>query len=104
MLVQRISDKDLSIAINMDLKLFVQRFFEFVHLTSNVAEMHDFVNKLMNSEFIADRDAKIQLISNLMNCFTGLEGVEDELILISVLDIILQRLIPDDEEMYSDQD
>ena len=31
-----IKEEDLSVAINMDFKLFVQRFFEFVHLTENV--------------------------------------------------------------------
>ena len=86
----------------MDLKLFIQRFYEFVHITNNVAEIHDFVDKLMASDFIKDKEAKVQLINNLINCFTGLEGIEDELILISVLNIILQRLIPDDEEMYAD--
>jgi len=58
-LMPKISDRDMSIAINMDLKLFVQRFFEFVHMTASVAEIHDFVSKMMQSDFIKDREAKI---------------------------------------------
>lgn len=42
----------------MDLKLFNQRFFEFVHLTENVQEIHDFVAKLMSSNFIQDMKAQ----------------------------------------------
>ena len=42
-LMPSITEKDLSVAINMDLKLFTQRFFEFIHMTKNVEEIHDFV-------------------------------------------------------------
>jgi hypothetical protein len=64
-----ITEKDLSVAINMDLKLFIQRFFEYVHMTKSVEEIHDFVNKLMQSDFISDRRAKVQLVKNLVMCF-----------------------------------
>lgn len=83
--------------------MFVQRFFEFVHATQNVAEIHDFVHKLMKSNFIQDKAAKLQLVKNLMQCFHGLEGVEDELSLISILTIILQRLMPEESELVSMQ-
>jgi hypothetical protein len=78
----------------MDLKLFTQRFFEFTHMTKNVSEIHDFVNQLMRSDMIGTRLAKIQLVTNLSNCFDGLEGHDEELVLISILQIILQRLKP----------
>jgi hypothetical protein len=43
----------------MDLKLFTQRFFEFVHMTKNVSEIHDFVHQLMGSELVKDKTAKV---------------------------------------------
>ena len=58
-LTQKMTDKDMSMAINIDLRLFTQRYFEFVHQTQNVSEIHDFVNKLMNSDFIDGYDAKV---------------------------------------------
>ena len=48
----------------------------------------------MKSEFIGDRQAKVQLVQNLVGCFQGLEGIDDELVLISILDLILKRLVP----------
>lgn len=93
-----INEKDLSVAINIDLKLFIQRFYEFVHMTKNVEEIHDFVQKLMKSDYLTDRDSKIQFIKNMLLCFQGLEGIDDELIMISILDIILNRLIPQDDD------
>ena len=54
-----ISERDLSVAINMDLRLFTQRFFEFVHMTKNVSEIHDFVHQLMSSELVKDKTAKV---------------------------------------------
>jgi len=50
-----IKEQDFSIAINMDLKLFTQRFFEFVHMTKNFSEIHDFVQKLMCSDYIQNK-------------------------------------------------
>jgi hypothetical protein len=80
----------LSIAINIDLKLFTQRFFEFAHMTKNVSEIHDFVGKLMANEDInSSHESEVQLIKNLCICFQGLEGIDDELILISLLTIML---------------
>ena len=90
----------MSIAINIDLKLFTQRFFEFAHLTKNVNEIHDFVNKLLASEQINEkREYQVQLIRNLCSCFQGLDGTDDEIILVSTLTIILQRNMPEDDEL-----
>ena len=51
-----ISPKDLSRAMNMDLRLFIGRFFEFTHNTYQMREIHDFVDKIMNtSEFTESR-------------------------------------------------
>ena len=61
-LLPSIKEEDYSIAINMDLKLFTQRFFEFVHITKNFAELHDYVHFIMASDFIQDRAGKLQLI------------------------------------------
>ena len=52
----------------------------------------------MKSEFIADRQAKVQFVQNLVACFQGLEGIDDELVLISILDLILKRLVPSDAD------
>lgn len=63
-------------------------------------EIHDFVDKIMNTkEFTENRIQKIKLIANLTNTFQGLEGINDELILISILTIILQRYSPDDDDL-----
>lgn len=48
-LVLDIPEKVLALRINMDLRLFVHRFFEFVHSTNNVFEIHQFVHKVMSS-------------------------------------------------------
>jgi len=52
----------------------------------------------MKSEFISDRQAKVQLVKNLVACFQGLEGIDDELVLISILDLILKRLVPSESD------
>lgn len=84
----------------MDLKLFIGRFFEFTHNTNQMKEIHDFVDKIMKTnEFTENRVQKVKLISNLTNTFQGLEGINDELILISILTIILQRYSPDDDDL-----
>jgi len=63
-------------------------------------EIHDFVDKIMKTnEFTENRVQKVKLISNLTNTFQGLEGINDELILISILTIILQRYSPDDDDL-----
>jgi FtsZ-binding cell division protein ZapB len=67
-------------------------------MTKNVSEIHDFVHQLMSSDLINDKMAKVQLVRNLANCFDGLEGSDEELILISILQIILSRLQPQDED------
>jgi hypothetical protein len=92
-----IAEDEFSVAINMDLKLFVQRFYEHVHITKNFAEIHDYVHKLMTSEFVKDRRAKVQLINNLLKGFTGLSGDNDEIVLTSILNLILKRFIPDED-------
>ena len=100
-----ITETDLSIMINIDLKLFTQRFFEFAHMTKNVSEIHDFVNKMMMDEDInATKEAQVQLIENLCSCFTGLQGIDDELVLISLLTIMLQRLMPEKDELVDQQE
>lgn len=98
-----ISPQDYSLAINMDLKLFTQRFFEFIHMTKNFFEIHEFVNKLMQSEMIKSRQAKVQLVKNLLVGFLGLKGDDDELVLTSILNLIIQRLIPDEEDFSTSQ-
>jgi hypothetical protein len=85
-------------AINVDLKLFTQKFFEFVHQTQNVSEIHDFANKLMISEFIDSFESKVQLVKNLCTCFKELDGIDDELTLISILSIILKRTMPEEDD------
>jgi hypothetical protein len=59
--------------------------------------MHDFVQKLMESDFINNKEGKIQLIKNLVRGFVGLKGFDDEIVLTQVLNLIIQRLIPEDE-------
>lgn len=73
----------------MDMKLFTQRFFEFVHLTKTFSEIHDFVHKLLKDSYIKDKTAKAQLIENLLSGFVGLQGDDDELVLIQILNLIL---------------
>lgn len=93
-----IQDQDLSSAINIDLKLFAQRFFEYVRGTKNFSEIHTFVHDLMGQDYTKDRENKVKLIKNLVEGFTGLKGDDDELILISILSLIIQRLIPEEED------
>jgi hypothetical protein len=57
-----------------------------------------FVHDLMGQEYTKDRENKISLVRNLVDGFTGLSGDNDELILISILSLIIQRLIPDEED------
>lgn len=57
-----------------------------------------FVHDLMGQEYTKDRENKIKLIRSLIDGFTGLSGDNDELILISILSLIIQRLIPDQED------
>jgi hypothetical protein len=80
----------------MDFKLFVQRFFEFVNQSSNFIEIHDYVHMLMKQESITHFDAKVKLIRNLLDGFLGLDGDDDDLILIAILNLIIQRLVPAD--------
>ena len=96
LLVSNLKEKDFSIAINMDLKLFTQRFFEFIHITKNFSEIHDFVQKLMESEYVGTYESKVQLIKNLLKGFVGLKGDQDEIVLTSILNLIIQRLLPED--------
>lgn len=63
---QAIKEKDISIAINMDLKIFTQRFFEFVNQTTNYSELHNYVHMLMQSDAINNFENKVLLISNLL--------------------------------------
>ena len=95
---EAVHDQDISNAINIDLKLFSQRFFEFVRGTKNFSEIHSFVHDLMNQDNLKDRESKVKFIKNICNGFTGLSGDNDELILISILSLIIQRLIPDEED------
>ena len=80
-LVPQIDPDVYSIAINMDFKPFTQRFYEYIHITKHFSEMHDFVQKLMESEFISSKEGKIQLIKNLVSGFVGLTGFDDEIVL-----------------------
>jgi hypothetical protein len=97
-IVPTISEQDLSVAVNMDLRLFIQRFLEFVHLTENVQEIHDFVAKLMSSNFIVDLEAQRQFVDNMMRAVAGVRGIEDDLIFLRVFEVILCRLVPEDED------
>lgn len=97
-IVPTISEQDLSVAVNMDLRLFIQRFLEFVHLTENVQEIHDFVAKLMSSNFIVDLEAQRQFVDNMMKAVAGVRGIEDDLIFLRVFEVILCRLVPEDED------
>ena len=55
----------------------------------------------MRSNFTVERASRVKLIEDLVNGFTGLSGDDDELILIAVLNLMIQRLIP--EEIDSEQ-
>lgn len=57
-----IKSKDLSVAINIDLGLYSQRFLEFSHSNKHQIEIHTFVDQLMHSNFTVDRYAKIKLV------------------------------------------
>lgn len=83
----------------MDLRLYIQRFFEFVHLTENVQEIHDFVAKLMSSNFIVDILAQKQFVDNMMRSVAGVHGIENDLIFLRVFEVILSRLIPEDDDV-----
>jgi hypothetical protein len=96
-LVPQISEDEYSVAINMDLKLFIQRFNEFINMTESFSEIHDYVHKLMTSDFVKDRQSKKQLIQNLLKGFVGLQGDNDEIILTSILNLIIKRNIPNDD-------
>jgi len=52
----------------------------------------------MSQEHLKDRDNKVKFVRSLCDGFTGLSGDNDELILISILSLIIQRLIPDEED------
>lgn len=52
----------------------------------------------MGQDYTKDRESKVKLIKNLVEGFTGLKGDDDELILISILSLIIQRLIPEEED------
>ena len=81
----------------MDFKLFVQRFFEFVNQSSNFIEIHDYVHMLMKQESITHFEAKVKLIRNLLDGFLGLEGDDDDLVLIAILNLVIQRLVPGED-------
>jgi hypothetical protein len=51
---------------------------------------------LMRSNFTVERASRVKLIEDLVNGFTGLSGDDDELILIAVLNLMIQRLIPEE--------
>ena len=80
--VAAIDDHEISFAINMDLKLFILRFFEFIHITKTYSEIHNFVHKLIKDYYIKTVEEKTQLVENLMKGFLGLPGDEDELVVI----------------------
>ena len=50
---------------------------------------------LMNQDTLGSFEAKVRLIKNLCNGLVGLEGDYDELVLISILNIIIMRLLPE---------
>lgn len=87
----------------MDMKLFTQRFFEFVHLTKTFSEIHDFVHKLLKDSYIKDKAAKVQLIENLLSGFIGLQGDDDELVLIQILNLILQNKVIDNDDSFGSE-
>ena len=87
----------------MDFKLFISRFFEYSHMTHSVQEIHDFVNQLIESEFVKDRFSRVRLIRSLLQTFKGLEGIDDEIILFGILNIILKRFIPEDDDKTVEQ-
>lgn len=66
-------------------------------MTECFSEIHDYVHKLMISDFMKDRNSKLQLIKNLLKGFTGLQGDNDEIIMTSILNLIVKRNIPDDD-------
>jgi hypothetical protein len=44
----------------MDLKLFTQRFYEFVNMTESFSEVHDYVHKLCTTSAVSsNREAKV---------------------------------------------
>lgn len=82
----------------MDLKLFTQRFYEFVNMTESFSEVHDYVHKLCTTPAVSSsREAKVQLVRNLMSGFAGLAGDSDEIILTSILNLLIKRNIPDED-------
>jgi hypothetical protein len=82
----------------MDLKLFSQRFFEYVNQQQNPPEIHEYVSMLMKQDTLGTFENKVKLIKNLCNGLVGLEGDYDELVLISILNIIIMRLLPESED------
>jgi endonuclease III-like uncharacterized protein len=75
----------------LDFKFFVQRFYEFIQSTKDASELQNFVEKLVTSEFIKEKEAKLQLVKNLTRCFISLDSMEDEIMLINILSGILQK-------------
>lgn len=66
----------------------------------NFAEVHDYVNMLMKQESLLTFGAKVDLIRNLLHGFLGLEGDDDELVLISILKLVISRLLPEGEPAH----
>ena len=67
-------------------------------MTENVQELHDFVAKLMSSNFIVDLEAQRQFVDNMMKAVAGVRGIEDDLVFLRVFEVILCRLAPEDED------
>ena len=55
------------------------------------------------SEFVKDRANRVVLIKSLLKTFKGLEGIDDEIILFGILNIILKRFIPEDDDKTVEQ-
>jgi hypothetical protein len=75
----------------LDFKFFVQRFYEFIQSTKDASELQNFVEKLVTSEFIKEKEAKLQLLKNFTRCFISLDSMEDEIMLINIFSGILQK-------------
>lgn len=97
---REIQQKDLAIAVCTDFKLFTQRFYEVVVKQNNFVEVHDYVHMLMRQDSLHSHEMKVALIENLLNGFLGLDGDDDELVLISILNLIIRRLLPEAEPAH----